>query len=115
MEPPADSKQAAPDVLASRCPSRKLLRDVTGRWAPLVLICLDDGFIRFSDLHRASDGSNERMLAHTLTTLVDDGFVARTQGANKRPGYELTEGGQEVARQLKAVRDALHNYMGHKA
>ena len=55
------------------------------------------------------------MLAHTLTTLVDDGFVARTQGANKRPGYELTEGGQEVARQLKAVRDALHNYMGHKA
>ncbi|WRS30086.1 helix-turn-helix domain-containing protein [Actinomycetaceae bacterium MB13-C1-2] len=101
----------APDVLESNCPSRRLLRDVTGRWAPLVLISLDDGISRFGDLHRAIGGSNERMLSQTLTTLVGDGFVTRDQGTNERPVYGLTEGGREIARQLKALRDAVYDHL----
>ena len=107
----ANEVEPAPDVLESKCPSRRLLRDVTGRWAPLVLICLDDGISRFGDLHREIDGSNERMLSQTLTTLVDDGFVTRALGTNERPIYGLTAGGREIARQVKALRDAVYGHM----
>ena len=68
------------DVFDPRCPSRSILRDVTGRWAPLVLMALNDGACRFGELHRTIGGSNERMLSQTLATLTDDKLISRSLG-----------------------------------
>lgn len=99
------------DVFDARCPSRSLLRDVTGRWAPLVLIALDDGATRFGDLHRRIGGSNERMLSQTLTTLTADHLVRRSLDDAGRPRYELTEDGHEIARRARDLRDAVYQHL----
>ncbi len=111
MDQAVEKAGVAPDVFESKCPSRRLLRDVTGRWAPLVLISLDDGNSRFGDLHRAIGGSNERMLSQTLTTLISDDFVTRDLDANERPIYGLTDGGRQIALQLRGLRDAVYDHL----
>lgn len=99
------------DVFDPRCPSRRALRDVTGRWAPLVLLALDEGAVRFGDLRRSIGGSNERMLSQTLTTLTADGLVDRTLDENDRPFYQLTPGGRSIAARLRDLRDAIYTHL----
>lgn len=105
------SGRYAPDVFDARCPSRLILRDVTGRWAPLVLMALDDGLTRFGDLHRYIGGSNERMLSQTLSTLTGDRLVTRELDQNGRPAYTLTEGGHDIAARLLDLRDAIYRHL----
>ena len=103
------------DVFDPRCPSRGALRDVTGRWAPLILLALDDGVTRFGDLRRSIGGSNERMLSQTLTTLTDDGLVLRDLDETGRPFYELTPGGRTIAGRLRDLRDAIYAHLAAPA
>ncbi|WP_207785754.1 winged helix-turn-helix transcriptional regulator [Ancrocorticia populi] len=95
------------DVFDPRCPSRSILRDVTGRWAPLVLMALNDGACRFGELHRTIGGSNERMLSQTLATLTDDKLISRSLDENGRPSYELTDNGRNITYALLGLRDAI--------
>lgn len=60
------------------CPSREALTRVTSKWAPLLLAALADGeSLRWSELRRRATGITEKMLAQTLRTLEDDGYVRR--------------------------------------
>lgn len=103
------------DVLYVDCPSREVLRDVTGRWAPLVLLTLADGGTRFGELRRSIGGSNERMLSQTLATLTDDGLVRRDVDPDGRPRYGLTPGGREIARRVRDLRDAVYHHLDTSA
>lgn len=100
------------DIFASLCPSRSVLRDVTGKWAPLVMIALEEGATRFGELHRQIGGSSERMLSQTLTTLTEDGAVARQLDAAGRPVYTLTECGQALVVHLRGLRDVIYDQLG---
>lgn len=97
----------APNVLDNMCPSRILLNHVTSRWGVLVLIALQDQTLRFSELRRLIGDVSERMLAQTLRTLVDDGFVLRKSFNVVPPHveYSLTPHGQGVAVHVKALTD----------
>ncbi|MGO1949532.1 MAG: winged helix-turn-helix transcriptional regulator [Mycobacteriaceae bacterium] len=107
--PPCDRSM---DVLNRFCLSRSVLRDVTGRWAPLVLLALDENApARFGDLHRAVDGCSERMLSQTLRTLTDDGFVTRGEEHGHHPVYGLTDGGRTLVPHLRGLRDALYAHL----
>ena len=64
-------------VFPSACPSRTVLNHVTSTWGVLVLAALTDGSLRWSELRRAVEGVSEKMLAQTLRTLEQDGFVHR--------------------------------------
>jgi len=98
------------DAFSAMCPSQSVLRDLAGRWVPLVLIALDDGATRFGQIHDRVGGSSERMIAQTLRTLQDDGFVQRSmEGA--RPSYTLTDGGHEVAVRFRDLVDALYTHL----
>lgn len=99
------------DVFSSRCPSRTTLLDVTGKWAPLVLLALDDGNERFGQVHRAIEGSNERMISQTLATLVSDELVARNLDARGRPIYTLTPGGRTIAKRIQDLRNAIYAHL----
>ncbi|MFT4233675.1 MAG: helix-turn-helix domain-containing protein [Microbacterium sp.] len=97
------------DAFSAQCPSQATLRDLTGRWVPLVLIALDEGITRFGELHRRIGGSSERMLAQTLRMLEQNGFVER--GAGPRPAYTLTEGGRAVAGRYRELLDTVYAHL----
>jgi DNA-binding HxlR family transcriptional regulator len=89
-------------VLPSQCPSRILLDHVTSRWGVLILVSLADGALRWSELHRQVQGVSEKMLAQTLRTLQNDGFVQREVHPEVPPRveYSLTSRGEELVELL---------------
>lgn len=102
------------DVMAATCPSRAVLSHVTSRWGVLVLIALQDGTLRFSDLRRRIGGVSERMLAQTLKTLQADGFVARRAHDVVPPhvDYTLTPLGREAAVHVVALARWIEDNLG---
>ncbi len=95
------------DITAAECPSREMLRQVTGRWGVLVLFLLSRGTMRFSELRHAIGGVSEKMLAQTLKGLESHGLVKRVSHPVVPPhvDYSLTPGGKELARRVVALVD----------
>lgn len=103
------------DVMAAACPSRAILKHMTSRWGVLVLIALQAGTLRFSDLRRRIGGINERMLAQTLQWLEADGLVARHARPVVPPhvDYTLTPLGAEAAGHVRALADWIETNLPH--
>jgi len=95
------------DLFAAACPSREVLKHVTSRWGVLILIALQSGTHRFSELRRKMGGVSEKMLAQTLQWLEADGFVIRHSYPVVPPHveYTLTPLGSEVAEKVEALAD----------
>ena len=95
------------DLMVAACPSRQILKHLTSRWGVLVLIVLQDGTHRFSDLRRKIDGVSERMLAQTLQWLERDGMVRRQayQVVPPHVEYSLTPLGREAAEKVRVLAD----------
>lgn len=95
------------DLLIAQCPSREVLKHITSRWGVLVLIVLQDGTRRFSELRRQIGGVSERMLAQTLQWLEGDGLVNRVAFNVVPPHveYSLTPLGQEAASKVSELAD----------
>lgn len=89
-------------VLSGECPSREILEHLTSKWSVLVLRCLSDGVLRFSELRNRIEGVSEKMLAQTLKVLEQDGFVLRTVYPEVPPRveYQLTILGAQAAEKL---------------
>lgn len=107
------------DLLASACPSRDVLRRLTGRWGMLVLWTLADGPQRFGALRKRIGGVSERMLSQTLQGLESDGMLLRRDFGTVPPHveYELTPLGHEAATRVDAllgwIEDRLPQIAGH--
>jgi DNA-binding HxlR family transcriptional regulator len=103
----------APDVFAADCPSRIILTHITSRWGGLILICLRGKTLRFSEIRRIINGVSERMLAQTLTTLVQDGFVLRKSYDVVPPHveYSLTPLGTEASLRLEDLARGIEGNM----
>lgn len=95
------------ELLSADCPSREVLKHVTSRWGVLVLIALQGGTHRFSDLRRRIGGVSERMLAQTLQWLEGDGLVSRHAYPVVPPHveYALTPLGEEAAEKVRLLAD----------
>ncbi len=95
------------NLFAPACPSREIMKHVTSSWGVLVLIALQDGTLRFSELRRKVAGVSERMLAQTLQWLEADGLVERRAFKVVPPHveYELTPMGVEAAGHVAALAD----------
>lgn len=80
------------------CPIRDILDRIADRWSLLVLLCLQDGTLRFSELRRTIGDISQRMLSLTVRRLEQDGFVSRTVHPTVPPSveYSLTELGRSV-------------------
>ncbi len=95
------------DLMSAACPSREVLKHVTSRWGVLVLLALETGTHRFSQLRRRIGGVSERMLAQTLQWLESDGLVLRTAHDVVPPhvDYCLTPLGVEAAGRVRLLAD----------
>ena len=95
------------DLFAAPCPSREILKHVCSRWGVLILIALRGGTHRFSELRRKIGGVSEKMLAQSLQSLTEDGFVLRNAYPVVPPyvEYSLTPMGEEVAERVAILAD----------
>ena len=93
-------------VFTENCPTREQLNRVMSKWAPLLLAALSDGQpLRWSELRRKASGITEKMLAQTLRTLEEDGFVHREARPVVPPHveYSLTADGEQLAEHVLAL------------
>ena len=104
---PLSRKVRRGNLLAEACPSREILKHVTSRWGVLLLMVLERGTHRFSELRREVGGVSERMLAQTLQWLEGDGLVKRVARDVVPPHveYSLTPLGREAAAKVRDLAD----------
>lgn len=90
------------NLFAADCPTREILDHVTSRWGSLVVVLLLEQSYRFSELAYRIGGVSEKMLAQTLRTLEEDGFVLRKVHETKPPRveYSLSPFGRELAERM---------------
>ncbi|MCU1641188.1 MAG: ytcD 3 [Nocardia sp.] len=69
---------------------RQVLDRIGDKWSLLVIAVLEEGPLRYTDLHRAVTGISQRMLTLTLRQLTQDGLVARTSYPEVPPRVEYT-------------------------
>ncbi|GID31077.1 winged helix-turn-helix transcriptional regulator [Paractinoplanes brasiliensis] len=88
---------------------RDVLGHVGGKWSSLVLILLETGPRRYSEIHRSSQ-INQRMLTLSLHQLERDGLVARSAG---NTDYELTEAGRSLVEVIKSLISWTDRHYDH--
>lgn len=66
------------DPLVAACPTRQVLTRIADKWSMLVVLALEPGTLRFSQLRRRVEGITQKMLTQTLRGLERDGLVTRT-------------------------------------
>ncbi|MCP3802021.1 helix-turn-helix transcriptional regulator [Allokutzneria sp. A3M-2-11 16] len=93
------------DLFHSECPARAVFDRITGRWAPLVLVKLAEGPMRFYELRDQIGRISEKVLSEKLRLLTRDGLVERTVEPTIPPrvSYALTETGHSVAKPLRQL------------
>ena len=90
------------------------LARIGDKWSILIIMQLEPGKQRFSQLRRSIGGISHKMLALTLRGLERDGYITRTVYPTKPPSveYELTGLGREMVVPVNAlgnwVLDNLH-------
>jgi DNA-binding HxlR family transcriptional regulator len=89
------------------CPIRQVLDRIGDRWSLLLLLTLKDHPQRFNALGRAVPDISRRMLAGTLKTLEQDGFIWREVTHSTPPAvtYGLTPRGQGLLEALGPLVD----------
>ncbi|MDH9218693.1 MULTISPECIES: helix-turn-helix domain-containing protein [Moraxella] len=85
--------------LPKPAPSRAILNHLTSRWGILVLVVLQSGTKRFSEIRREIEGVSERMLSETLKQLEADGMLVRKSFDTVPPHveYTLTDWGKQAS------------------
>lgn len=96
------------DAMFPACPVRNILARLCDKWVLLVIYILDRSgkeSLRFTELKQQMPDISQKMLAMTLRTMEEDGYVTRTMFSEIPPRveYALTE----RTRSLKPVLDSL--------
>jgi DNA-binding HxlR family transcriptional regulator len=85
------------------CAVRDVLDRIADRWSLLVLLRLERGTLRFSDLRRAVGDISQRMLSQTVRRLEEDGLIGREVHPSVPPrvDYSLTELGVSLLEPIR--------------
>ncbi|MEY9886783.1 DNA-binding HxlR family transcriptional regulator [Catenulispora sp. MAP5-51] len=97
---------AAWNVFRTDCPSRQIFDRISDRWSSLVMMALEDGTMRFSELKRKIGGVSQKMLTQALRGLERDGLVTREVFATVpvTVEYTLTPLGASLLTTVQGVR-----------
>src|SRR5215207_6258897 len=102
------------DVYAADCPTRQVLNRIGDKWTTLVILLLEDGPRRFSELQRNIGGVSQKMLTQTLRSLERDGLVSRRiyPEVPPRVEYQLTSLGQTLCAPIAAIVRWSEHHIG---
>jgi DNA-binding HxlR family transcriptional regulator len=95
------------NMMNAACPTRQVLDRIADKWTMLVIVALEHGTLRFSELRRSVGGISQKMLTQTLRALERDGIVERevipTVPVTVR--YTLTPLGHSLATAVGGIRE----------
>ncbi len=94
------------DPLNAACPTRQILSRIADKWSMLVLLALEPGTLRFSELRRRVEGVTQKMLTQTLRGLERDGLVTRSAypSVPVTVRYTLTPLGHSLGAAVTTIR-----------
>lgn len=98
--------EPSPDHTSEACrPITELFQLIGDKWTIIVVVQLNSGPMRFSELRRAIPAVSQRMLTLTLRNLERDGLVSRkvTPTVPARVDYELTDIGVEFGEHILPI------------
>jgi DNA-binding HxlR family transcriptional regulator len=93
-------------------PVAEILSRIGDKWSVMLVMELNGGTRRFSELRRTLHGISQKMLAASLRGLERDGFVTRTAYPTIPPKveYQLTDLGRDLAVPVRALGEwAIQN------
>ncbi|MET9919266.1 helix-turn-helix domain-containing protein [Streptomyces sp. NPDC006435] len=95
-----------PDMFDPICPSNAMPIRIGDKWTGMVVLCLEGGARRFSDLRTPLRGITPKVLTQTLRSMERDGLVTRTAYDESPPRveYELTALGRSLFPLIAAAR-----------
>lgn len=87
-----------PDMFHPDCPSSVMPLRIGDKWSAMIIVCLEDGPRRFSEIRVPLRRTTPKVLTQTLRALERDGMITRTVYAEVPPRveYELTELGRTL-------------------
>ena len=97
----------SPDLFDAACPSAESPFKIADKWGGMVVLCLENGPRRFTELRVPLRRVAAKVLTETLRSLERDGFVTRTVFDENPPHveYELTPLGRSLLPVIAACRE----------
>jgi DNA-binding HxlR family transcriptional regulator len=101
------------DMMQEACPTRQVLGRIADKWTTLVVLALEDGTLRFSQLRARIGGVTQKMLTQTLRALERDGMVSRKVYPTVPVSveYTLTPLGYSLAEAVSVIRRWAYGHM----
>jgi DNA-binding HxlR family transcriptional regulator len=99
------------------CRVEDALGILVGKWKPIILlILLQKGTVRFSELKRSISGITQKMLTMQLRELEDEDIIQRVVYPQVPPKveYSITEYGRSLEPILEAMHDWGTKHTVHK-
>ncbi|MEO0472892.1 MAG: helix-turn-helix domain-containing protein [Bacteroidota bacterium] len=105
------AKKNIPDT--SDCPVTYCMKQIGGKWKPIILFLISKGVNRFGKLQRAIDGISKQMLTKQLRELEKAGILTRTIFPEIPPHveYDITDFGYTLFPIIESMRDWGEAYM----
>lgn len=102
-----------PEMFDPVCPSSAMPIRIGGKWTAMVLICLQDGPRRFTELRVPLRAVTAKVLGDTLRAMERDGLVTRTEYDENPPKveYALTPLGRSLFALIDAARTWAAGYL----
>ncbi|MGW4462603.1 winged helix-turn-helix transcriptional regulator [Micromonospora sp. NPDC004704] len=94
------------DMFDPMCPSGALPFQIGDKWTGMVVLCLEHGRRRFSEIRVPLRAVTPKVLTQTLRAMERDGLVTRTAYDENPPRveYELTPLGRSLLTLIDAAR-----------
>jgi len=101
------------DLFAPQCPSAETPFRIGDKWGGMVVVCLEDGPRRFSELRVPLRNISPKVLTETLRSLERDGMITRkTYDENPpRVEYALTDLGRTLFEPMARCREWAEKYL----
>ncbi|MFF0153412.1 winged helix-turn-helix transcriptional regulator [Micromonospora sp. NPDC005203] len=95
-----------PEMFDPMCPSGALPFQIGDKWTGMVVLCLQGGRRRFTEIRVPLRGVTPKVLTQTLRAMERDGLVVRTAYPENPPRveYELTDLGRTLLTLIEAAR-----------
>lgn len=108
-------KQSSLEERFGKCPYATAQSLISGKWAVLILLYLEEGPIRFNELLRKMPKMTHATLSTQLKSLEEYGLVQRVQyeAIPPRVEYSLTEIGQKFHPVISAMETWGNDYIDY--